>query len=1041
MRYKVIKLTLLFAVLGIFSVNAQNIIVKGVVLAENDNLPLPGANVLAKNSSTGTSTDFDGKYTLEVPSGDAILVFSYQGFKTKEVQVGTQTEINVSLEQDAAKLDEVVVIGYGSSTRKDLTGSIATIKSEDLNVVKVTTADEFVQGRISGLLLTQTSGQPGGASSVRIRGSSSINASNEPLYVIDGFPVDNNSSQQSAGVTEGPALNALSSLSPSDIESIDVLKDASATAIYGSRGANGVIIITTKRGSHGKSQISYNTYTGVSTVRKKLDLLDASQFAFYYNEALYNGSNEPRKYSDPSSWGEGTNWQNEIFRTAITTSHDLSIRGGNDNVRYSISGSYLDQEGTIITTDFKRYNLRINLDATITKRFSIENSTSVNRSEYTSARTDTSGNLQESSAVTGAYTMSPLLPVFDPQGNYTKGNFVVQNDGTFINDVSNNDEYVHDFQSPVAYLNMASSEGRTTRVLQNLALKYEIGNNTIWRTSLGADINLNEESLFKPEALDFGNSPGAYASKAKLVSTSLLAETTLNYVKTFNSLHHLNALLGTSMQRFEIEGIGANALGLPTENFGANSFAGAEVPGVSSTLIESSLFSYFARANYIYDNRYLLTASFRADGSSKFGTDHKFGYFPSAAFAWNTSNEKFMQNSNIYMKVRLGYGVTGNQEIGSYRSQSSYEPTYHVFDRTPVVGQFPRTPSNADIRWEETAQSNIGLDLGLFNERLGITVDVYRKNTNDLLLELPVPYQTGYYSSLVNVGKVRNDGVELSINSDNFKGGFTWSTNLTAGYNKNKITDLAGLVDIPTGSAIGGIQNWQLLVEGGEIGAFYGYVSDGIIQLDDTAANTPLFLTDQLVPGERKYKDLNRDGIISADSDRTFLGNPIPEWSFGLNNSFSWNGFDLNVFLNGVYGNEIVNFNRINLEDLNGRSNVLLDAFANRWTPQNPSNTYTRASNAPRNAPFASNYVEDGSYLRLKSITLGYSIKSAFLTKSNISQLRVYLTGQNLYTFTNYSGVDPEVSWGGQNNALSAGADYGGYPASKTILMGLNLNF
>lgn len=1041
MKIKILSLSLLFAIFGMFSSFGQEITVTGVITSGDDNMPLSGANVLVKGKQIGATANFEGEYMVKVPTAQDILVFSYQGYKSKEIVVGTQTKINVVLQEDAAQLDEVVLIGYGSSKRKDLTGSIASIKSEDLKSVKATTADEFVQGRVSGLLLTQTSGQPGGATSVRIRGSSSINASNEPLYVIDGFPVENSSTNASAGVAEGPSLNALSTLSSSDIESIDVLKDASATAIYGSRGANGVIIITTKRGSSGQAQINYDTYVGFSNVTKKLDLLNASQFAFYYNEANYNGTGDPRFYSNPTAWGEGTDWQNEIFRSAVTRSHDLSIKGGNNDIKYAISGSYLNQEGIIVGSDFERYNLRLNLDIRATKKLSIENTTSLSRSDYNSSRTDTPGGLGVSSAVTGAYTMSPLLPVFAADGRYTKGDFIVQDDGSFVNEVSNINEYVANFASPVAYQNLSDSKGRSTRILENLAFKWNAAENLTFKTLLGADVTLNEETLFRSQELDFGNSAAAFGSQAKRTSTNLLAEITANYVNTFADKHQVNVLGGISWQDFTIEGIGANALGLPTENFGSNSFAGATTPGVSSVLLENYLHSYFGRVNYIYDGKYIFTASFRADGSSKFGAGQKFGYFPSGAFAWNISEEDFMANSNMYLKLRLGYGITGNQEIGSYRSSSSYIPTYHVFDRTEVVGQLPRTPSNADLRWEETEQFNIGLDLSFLNDRIGITADAYRKNTSDLLLELPVPYQTGYTSSLINVGSVRNEGLELAINTSNIKGDFNWDTNITAGYNKNKITDLAGLTDIPTGSSIQGLSNWQLLVEGGEIGAFYGYVSDGIIQLDDTPANTPQFLTDVFTPGERKYKDLNNDGIINADNDRTFIGNPIPEWTFGFNNTFSWKGFDLNVFMNGVYGNEIVNFNRVNLENLNGRSNVLQEAFANRWTPQNPSNTYTRASNAARNAPFASNYVEDGSYLRLKSVTLGYSIHNDFLSSMNINKVRLYVTGKNLYTFTNYSGVDPEVSWGGQNNALSAGADYGGYPTSRTFLMGLNVNF
>jgi TonB-linked SusC/RagA family outer membrane protein len=1039
MILKKIGLIICISVMGIFFSYGQEVTISGLVTSKSDKMPLPGANIVIKGKSLGTTTDFDGKYFLKVPRAYEVLIFSYQGFKTQEVQIENQTIINVTLEEDAAQLDEIVVIGYGNARKKDVTGASSSIKAKDLQAVQATTADDFLQGRVSGLLLTQTSGQPGAATSVRIRGSGSINASNEPLYVIDGFPVVND--RNSAGVAEGPYLNPLATISPNDIESIDILKDASATAIYGARGANGVILITTKRGTIGEAKVTYDTYMSVNEVAKKFDLLNASQFALYSNESRYNGFNTPRFYTNPSSFGEGTDWQDEVFRTALTKSHDLSIRGGNKNIRYAITGSYLDQEGIIIDSDFKRYNLRINLDIKATENLTIESTTNLSRTISNTARTDTPGGLGVSSSTLGAYFMSPLVPVFDSNGDYTIGNFRVQNDGSFLNDVSNTDEFIPDFASPVAYIKLNDSRTLTTRILQNIALKWNVAKNLTFKTLLGADVIINEEKLFRTDKLDFGNSRAAFASQGKVISNNLLAEGTLNYTNTINNIHKIDILAGISWQDFGIEGLYANALGLPTENFRANSFAGTQAPGVRAAVIENFLHSYFGRLNYIFDERYILTLTFRADGSSKFGEGQKFGYFPSGAFAWNISEEEFMKESNVYMKMRLGYGITGNQEIGNYRSKGSYSPTFHTFGTTEVVGQLPRTPANENLKWEETTQYNLGFDLGFFNNRVNITTDLYRKDTRDLLLELPVPYQTGYVSSLINVGSVRNQGVELAINTKNTTGAFEWDTNLTLGYNKNEIISLAGLKDIPTGDQIQNVQLWQRLFQGQQIGAYYGYVADGIQQLTDTPENTPRFVTDAFTPGERKYKDLNGDGIINADNDRTILGNPIPEWTFGLNNTFNWKGFDLNVFMTGVYGNEIANFTRVNLENFNGQNNVLLSAFSNRWTPENPSNTYTRASSGVRNSPFASNYIEDGSFLRLKSVTLGYSLPTNLLSNLKINKLRIYITGRNLHIWTNYSGVDPEVSWGGPTRQLGQGADFGGYPNAKTFLLGLNANF
>lgn len=1020
---------------------SQNLTVSGVIKADSDNQPLPGANVLLKGTNRGVSADFDGKYSLDIPGADnAVLIFSYQGFASQEISVDNQREINVVLQTDVNSLDEVVIIGYGNTTKKDLTGSVVTIKSQDLQAVRSSTADDYLQGRVSGLLLTQTSGQPGGATSVRIRGSSSINASNEPLYVIDGFPVDNNSDRVSARVAEGPSINALATLSSNDIASIDVLKDASATAIYGSRGANGVIIITTKRGQSGEVQINYDTYMGSSEVIKTLEVLDASQFAYYVNESRYNGSGSPRRYTDPNSFGVGTNWQNEIFRTAITKSHDISVKGGNQNIRYAVSGSYLDQEGVVIETDFNRYNFRVNLDFRANDKLAIENSLSLNRTNFNTARTETSGGLEvASSAITGAYVFSPLLPVYDPDGNFTKGNFIVDNNGDFINDVNNIQEQIANFPSPVAYQRLNQSEGKATRILDNLAIKWDFAKNLQLKTTLGIDFNLNEQYLFRTKELDFGNSASAFGNQGKTISTSLLAETTLNYNNTFGDKHQVSGLLGASSQDFITESIAANALDFPTENFGFYNLGLGANPGINTNIIESRLISYFGRINYSYAGKYILTATTRVDGSSKFGDGNKYGFFPSGAFAWNISEEDFMQDSNLFLKMRLGYGVIGNESIFPYSAQSTFKPTYHTFDQNEVVGQLPNTPSNNALKWERTEQINIGLDFGMFNGRLGFTLDMYQKNTDDLLLNLPVPTQTGYIQSVVNAGDVRNEGIELGINAELFRGKFNWNVNLTGAYNKNEILNLAGLEDIPTGFGILGITNWQLLEEGGEIGAFYGYQSDGIVQLSDSPVNTPLFATDAFTPGERKYKDLNGDGKIDADNDRTFIGNPIPEYTFGLNNTITFKNWDLNIFLQGVYGNEIANFNRVNLENFNGQGNVLLEAFSNRWTPENPSDLYTRTADGPRNIVFSDHYVEDGSYLRLKSLTLGYALPTSFLSRFNIKKLRLYMIGKNLFTLTNYSGVDPEVSFGGQNNNLSAGADFGGYPTSKTFLFGLNV--
>ena len=1049
MKLKILSLSILFMVLGHDMSFAQNsTTIKGVVSSSSDDFPLVGANIVEKGTSNGVISDFDGNYTLTVSQG-SIIVVSYQGFKTKELAIGTETIVNISLDEDVSKLDEIVLIGYGSSSRKDLTGSISSIKAKELETIKVTSADEFVQGRVSGLVLTQTSGQPGGSSSIRIRGTSSILAGNEPLYVIDGVIVDSGNSSRSSGIAEGPAMNAMSTINPSDIESIDVLKDASATAIYGSRGASGVIIIKTKRGYNGKAKVDFDTYLGVQHVSKKHNLLNGAQFAQYLNEANYNagGIGFGRIYANPEAFGQGTDWQDELLRDALIKNYNFSARGGNDGVKYAVSASYLDQEGVVVGTDFNRLSFRVNLDFKLSDKVSIGNTASISRTNFNTTDTEGSTNFGKGSSVTRAYTFNPLLPVFDANGNYTKANYTVAANGSFDNLLTNrNFQNGIPFVNPLADIALNESTGKNTRIINNINLKWKVASNFDFKTSFGIDFLFNDESVFRTVELDFSPEPQANALRAKQLTSSWVSESTLSYSNTINDKHKLNAFVGFSAQEFKTDNLNAFVLGFDIENFGTDNLGLGETATVGSGITKSALLSYFGRASYTYDDKYIVTLTGRYDGYSAFGENSKYNFFPSAALAWNVYEENFMQNQNLfsYFKLRLGYGEVGNSALSPYSSLSVYRKTIHYFGDEPAQGLIPFSPANADLRWEVSKQYNAGLDVNFFDDKLGISFDYYDKKTEDLLLSLPTPIQTGFSAAVVNAGNVKNSGFEITVNTQNFSGEkFDWSTNLTYSNNKNEITNLAGLDRISTGVGINGITEWQRLVEGGEIGAFYGYVSDGIAQLNEDVNSIPHFQTGpSLVAGERKYKDLNGDGIINTD-DRTFIGNPNPEHNFGINNTFTYQGFDLNVFFQGVSGNEIVNFNRYNIENLDGRSNITLEAYSNRWTPENPSNTFTRAAaiTGGRTAIFSDNVVEDGAYLRLKSVSLGYSLSSKALTKLNISRFRLYLTGKNLLTFSNYSGLDPEVSVGGQDNNLSAGGDFGGYPTTQTFIVGLNVNF
>ncbi len=1037
------RLTILFfMVFGGFMGYSQMRTIRGEVTSKSDKFPLAFANVSIKWSSQGVTTDFDGSFKIDVTDQETILVFSYQGYKTKEVTV-THSKVDVELEEDMTKLDEVVLIGYGSSSRKDLTGSIASLKSQDLETTRVTSADELVQGRVSGLVLTQTSGQPGGASSIRIRGTSSILAGNEPLYVIDGVIVESNSSRLSSGVIEGPSVNAMSSINPADIKSIDVLKDASATAIYGSRGANGVIIIKTKRGHNGEVKVNFDSYFGIQTVNKKLKLLNGAQFAHYINEANYNAG-FPRTYTSPTAFGKGTDWQDELFRDALVQNYDFSVRGGNENIKYSVSASYLDQEGIVMGSDFNRMNFRANLDFRVSEKATIENTTNISRTNFNTVNTEGNTGFGRGSSVVRAYAFNPLLPVKDEHGNYTRANFNVADDGSFLN-AQDNTNFLGGVAtvSPLAEAALNESRGKNTRVINNLTFKWEMIPNLNLKSTIGIDLLFNDEKAFRTIDLDFSPTKYTNALRSKQLNSNWVSETTLGYSNILGEKHNLNAFLGFSAQEFETENLLGIALGFPVENFGSNNLGLGEQQTIGSNLTKSALLSYFGRASYTFSGKYIVTLTGRYDGFSGFGANNKYEFFPSAALAWNVSDEAFIADLDVFshLKLRGGYGEVGNSALGAYASLSGYRKSIHFFGGQPALGFVPISPANADLKWEVSKQYNVGIDMSFFNSKLGISLDLYNKKTADLLLNLPTPLQTGYGVATVNAGNVENKGIEVTINTRNFSGGnFNWSTNIVVSHNKNDITNLAGLDQISTGFGIGGIDNWQRLVEGGEIGAFYGFVSDGIAQLDDDMGSIPHFPTEALVPGERKFKDLNGDNVID-DKDRKFIGNPVPEYSFGINNTFNYKGFDLNVFMQGVYGNEIVNFNRYFTEALDGRSNVTLEAFSNRWTPNNPSNEFTRAVTGQRVARFSDHYVEDGSYIRLKSVTLGYTFPSTYTKKAGINKIRFYMTGKNLYTLSSYSGVDPEVSVGGQDNNLSAGGDFGSYPSTQTLLFGLNFNF
>jgi TonB-linked SusC/RagA family outer membrane protein len=974
------------------------------------------------------------------------LLFSYIGYQPYAVTVATDLLLTISLEAEIAGLQEVVVIGYGKIAKKDLTGSVASVNSETISSSASLSADQALQGRAAGVVVQQNSGEPGSGTTVRIRGTSSISAGNEPLYVIDGVPILTSASDLTAGGSKGTQQNPLSAINPNDISSIEILKDASAAAIYGARAANGVILITTKRGEAGKSSVDLSYYYGIQNVRNPYTMLNAAQFAQYQNEASFYGGGA-RVYENPSAFGAGTDWQDELFRQAPMSNYELSFKGGTEQIQYAISGGYYQQDGIIIGSNFDRYNFRANLDGQVTKRLKVSNSLMFSYTDSDRVATDDNAAF-DGGTITAALGFSPLVPVRDNRGRLVQKNFAVDNNGELIdgtqldaNGKNISEQVLNTFANPLLKLLESPSELKTTRIINNLSATYEIIPNLDFKVTLGVDFASSRGDQFTPRASRAGGE--SFASSGTITSTTLLNENTLNYQQSFGR-HKLMGVAGVTAQQAKNSGISVDAIDIKNDLLGFNNYAIARGVSLNTSFSDFTFLSGLGRINYSYADRYLVTLTGRSDGSSKFGANNKWGFFPSASLGWVLSEEAFVKNSGLidFFKLRVGYGVIGNESIGPYLSQALLIPVDLSFNDVLAIGFEPFFFPNSDLRWESTEQYNVGLDLSTINGRVSVTADYYVKNTFDLLLSTDVPLFSGFPSVFSNVGDLKNEGFEFSISSHNLTGSLRWDTDFNIAWNKNTIVNLAGRDNIPNDANLFGIESWALLKEGEAVGRFYGLETDGIVQIGENLEGVANFAAaPALEPGDRKFKDLNGDGVISGE-DRTFIGHAQPDFSFGFNNTFSYQGFELNIFIQGVSGNEIVNFNKFLVESQNGTSNITLDYFANRWTPENPTNRYPKVNADPGLARrFISDAeVEDGSYLRVKTITLGYQIGSKFLDKLKLANGKIYVTGKNLFTLTNYSGYDPEVSHFGQN-ATSMGADLGGYPSTQSFVFGINLGF
>lgn len=1002
---------------------AQSLNISGKVL--DSGLPLPGATIQIKGTTNGTITDFDGNFQLSINTGD-ILVISFIGYVTQEISPSTSETLTINMESDATEMDEIVVIGYGSVKKSDLTGSVVSLKSEDILNTTVSSLDQGLQGKAAGVVVTQISGQPGASSSIRIRGTSSIRGTNEPLYVVDGVPIISDPSQSSTGAIRGPAYNPLNSINTNDIESIEVLKDASATAIYGARGANGVILVTTKRGESGKTVVTAEISSGVQRVRSVLPMLTAAELAILGNEAADNAG-VPRKviYASPINLGTGTDWQEQIYRMAPITNLQLGVSGGKDGSSYLVSANFFSQQGVIHGSDFTKGIFRINLDQKLSDKVKIGTSINLNRSTLHGVVTDSEGAIP-SSITSWALEFNPGLGVYEDDGEY------VYENNTSQPAVGN----------PVADANENQQVTTINKVLSNLYLSWEIIPSLTFKTQVGVDAYFNKEEAFVPNYLKRAEASNGSATVANSDGYTWLWENTLAYSKEFKN-QSLNAVAGYTMQAYKGKFLFASTSDFDDNRLGYNSIQS----GKKKTLLINGaagwqMMSFLGRVNYVLNDKYLATASLRADGSSKFGEGNEFGYFPSFSLAWRIGNEDYLINSLTVsdLKLRLGYGTVGNEGIPSYSALGLLETTEAYFGESEIAkGAGPLSPEKSDLKWETTHQFDFGVDLGLFRNRVSLTTDIYYKKTVDLLLDRAVPYLSGYTNVFDNVGNLENRGIELTINSVNTTKALGWETSLNLAVNRNEITQLSGeqnerLLADP----LLGINGWSQITVGEPIGTFYGYETNGIIQLDENIGDIPYFTDYTPSHGDRKYIDQNNDGIID-DLDKIRLGDANPKLSFGFGNVLTYKSFKLNIFFQGVVGNKIANFNRFGLESFDGNRNNSKVALE-RWTTSNPTNEYPRANATPRAHAFSDIQVEDGSYLRLRDVTLTYNFPEKLIAKMKMTNMRVFASAKNLLTITNYSGYDPEVNRF-PSNSLNMGADFGSYPQTMIFTGGINMTF
>lgn len=978
------SLSFILAFVAVPDSQAQTI--TGTVTVASDGSPLAGVSVSQKGTTRGIITDVDGNYELNVTGPEAVLVFSYVGFIKQEIVVGNQRQINVALAEDTILLGDLVVIGYGQQSKKTVTGSIATVDAEVLEGVPIAGTDQMLQGRAAGVQVSANSGTPGGGVFVKIRGSSSISGGSDPLYVVDGVPIETGSFGLGLG---GATTSAIADINPSDIESMQILKDASATAIYGARAANGVVIITTKRGSNSKPVVRFSSYYGVDEAIKKPELVSGPEYEMLRNEKAVNDGGAPL-YANPDA-AIDTDWASTVFRQGSVRNYDLDISGGDDVVRYAVSGSNFKQEGVLNPEVYERNSARINLDVDVSDKLAIGTSTTFSNSGRNRAR----NNDNITGVLGGVYFLPSNLPVYQPDGSYTKFSI---------------------FENPVAAANEIDFEMNVSRFIGNVFGEYTFSPGLSFKTSWSYDYSGIKEDQYNNTFTNNGSAVGGSATSYSAINASWIGENTLSYVFNVDK-NNFSVLLGNSVQESNFESTRADGQGFPSDDF--TRITDAAVQTSSSTGTSWGIVSYFGRLQYDYDGKYLATFSMRRDGSSRFGASNQWGVFPSAAIGWVVSEEDFFNFEDVSnLKLKASYGLTGNQSgIGNFQAQGLWGGASY----TDSPGTTPQQLGNPDLKWETTKQLDLGFELGLFDDRLEVTYDYYNKKTVDMLLAVPTPLSTGFASLVQNFGELENKGMELGITATIIqKQDLTWNTTFNIAGNRNKILKLAAPFNVYNRD----IYRYE---EGVAMYSFYFHEQTGV----DPQTGAPIFA------------DVNGDGVFDPNVDRKIVGNANPDFFGGIRNSVNYKNFDFSVFFQYSYGNEQLHWNRFFQEHGGTRNTNFLKTQLDRW--QQPGDVtmvpkLTAANYAGNLRP--SRFVEDGSYLRLKTLNIGYSIPQKFVDKlgAGVSRVRIYMTGQNLLTFTNYSGTDPEVT-ATASTLLTRGIEFYTVPQSKSIVGGINITF